>query len=710
MTLRNTLLVSFLIGSAICVNAQGTLHKKADKYFHDFQYASAAKTYEQIIDADTASLHAMERLAICYDKLNDPEKAEVWLEKICNGPNADAADLKLYAQVLAETGKYEASAKWYQKYLQVAADDHAANTVENYKTLDVFFSDSSFYKVTSLKLNSSESDFSPAFFQNGILFCSARKDKKKGTYAWDNSAFIDLYWAKDTDSQPVNFGKPVNSQLHEGPSAFSVNEDTLYFTRNEYLTTQKDPRGKAVVRLKIYYTTFANGEWQKEKLLPVNQPDYSSGHPAIAPDGKLYFVSDDPKGFGGTDIYFTQRVNGNWSLPENLGPAINTPGNEMFPFIDSNGDLYFASNTHPGLGGLDVFQSKYADGRFASPKNLGFPINSSRDDFGLIIRNNSGYFSSNRGNNPKDDNIYEIVVDKSRILNILAVDEKAKVLNGYTISISTGGTTSDISVDGSYSGKFDCENEYVIEFRKDGYLAKSVALVPAQLKSFRNNETITATLSPEVKVLVLDLQSTDGKKLKDGLIEVIDKNSGQYMNVTTDKNGVRSVSVLATSHYEFIGSMKDYKNRTIDFTPEDFKNRKNEDEVIISLMPAAVLFEKNEVGETIELEIKYDVSKATIRPDAARELDKLVVFMKKNTNVKVELGSHTDSRGSNEANLKLSQRRAESAVRYLVAKGINSKRLIPIGYGEDDLKVTDATTEEDHQHNRRTTVKIVAVN
>jgi peptidoglycan-associated lipoprotein len=211
------------------------------------------------------------------------------------------------------------------------------------------------------------------------------------------------------------------------------------------------------------------------------------------------------------------------------------------------------------------------------------------------------------------------------------------------------------------------------------------------------------------KTVRFELVSNEGKKLNNGRIDVKDMTTGEIRQATIDANNELSMRLSENSTYEITATQKEYKTKTQMLTQEGIGSLDADMPLVITLSPATALFESNAVGETIELEIKYDVSKATIRKDAAKELDKLVEFMKRNPSVKVELGSHTDSRGSNEANLRLSQKRAESAVRYLAAKGVTTNRLIPIGYGEDALKVTNATTEEEHQHNRRTTIKIVGI-
>lgn len=628
--MKTILITIFSVLSIITSYGQHSGYKKAEKYFNQFEYAAAAEAFEAIALKDPADVHVWERLAMCYDKLNNSQKAEVWLARLCNSQETPAYYYKSYAKVLASNGNYTASALWYKKYLLTVPDKHATHTIDVYGNIGMLYEDSSFYSIALLPLNSPQSDFSPAFYENGLIFCSSRMPyKSKATYRWDNSSFIDLYWVKDNETKSTAFEKPINSIMHEGPATFTPQYDTLYFTRNSSTLNTKPASKDDIIKLKIFYSIKKNGAWQKEQSLPINADNFSVGHPALSPDHKLYFASDMPGGFGGTDIYYTRFVNGQCTPPVNLGPEINTPGNEMFPFLDLQGNLYFASNTHPGLGGLDIFYSKKEQNNFLAPQNIGSPINSSKDDFGLIIRDRDGFFSSNRGSSSDDDNIYSFIVDKTKSLSIQPFSQGGKPVTDFNILITENELSDKRHVDAIFRKTFNCEKSYTIQVAKEGYQNQSITLDGQKLRSLHQNDTIRITLPDAMKTFQ------------------------------------------------------------------------------IALLPSNTLFEKNEIGETIELEIRYDVGKSTIRKDAAKELDKLVTFLKTNPTVKVELGSHTDVRGSEEANHNLSQKRAEAAVRYLISKNVSSSLLLPIGYGETDPKIKDATTEEDHQKNRRTTIKIV---
>lgn len=612
-------------------------HKKADTYFDQFQYASAAAVYEKILAQDTADTEALKNVIVCYRKLNDPSKAEKWLARMCGRDGVDSYYFRQYGETLAANKKYEDAVAWYKKYLEKTPDADIAKLIASYQTMNDFYKDSSYYTIRSLPFNSKQADFSPMYYQGGILFCSARTGSAhRATYAWDNSAYIDLYYVPNMAGPPLPFTKRINSALHEGPATVSTLGDTLFFTRNNQ-SEKKSKNNDEVTRLSIFYSVQKDGAWQKAQRFELNNDAYSLGHPALAPDHKLYLVSDMPGGIGGTDLYWTRYVNGHWLAPVNLGPGINTSGNEMFPFIDQQGNLYFASTTHAGLGGLDNFCALATPGGFKPPSNLGYPINSSKDDFGFIIKNDRGYFSSNRGADAKDDNLYAFTVDYTLYLNIRAQRSDSKPLDHFTLELTENSATPiTLSVDQVATRAFNRQRSYYVSCTKDGYQPKHLTLTAGDLAKYRSYETIIFHLE---EVLPMPIPAIP---------------PGQQVPP-----------------------------------------------------PTVSLFEKNEIGQLIELDIRYDVNKSNIRKDAGAELDKLVIFLQTNPTVTIELGSHTDSRGSEDTNLALSQKRATAAALYVTSKGISIQRIIPVGYGENNLKIRDAKSEEEHQQNRRTTVTII---
>jgi outer membrane protein OmpA-like peptidoglycan-associated protein len=686
------------------IYAQKAKLKLADSYFERYQFASAAKAYEEAASKDSTNMLIIERLTVCYKKMNNSSKEEFWLSTLCKSPQADSRYFKRYGEVLAENGKYEESETWFKKYSDSTQDEDAKKKVNAYGLIKNFSKVSPFYKVEKVKFNSEAADFSPAFYKNDVVFCSSRNNKGR-KFKWDGSSFIDLYISKGDSVS--SFHKMINSPLHEGPLTFTSNYDTLFFTRNNEEAVKTPDK---MIKLKICYSTLKNGEWTKPLNFQLNNNAYSIGHPALAPDGRLYFVSDMPGGQGGTDIYYTKMDNGNWATPVNLGPGINTKENEMFPYVDSKGDLFFSSNGHLGLGGLDVFHSKgNSDNTFGKPENVGAPVNSSKDDFGFILKNDKGYFSSNRGEDYKDDNIYSVLIDKTKTLNIVAVEKNGNLIENFTISLinAHGDNSSEVSQVFNYS--FNCTESYQIKVSKKGFIEQQLSLSPERLTAQQNNDTIIISLAAQKvdKKLKLDLIANTGEVIPSGLIEIKNLLTGSTQRLPIGKEKSVAYTFQSGESYLLMGSSKEFKTKTMTITSPGVDSLEDKTFVHLVLSPVNTLFDNNNVGQIIEMDIKYDLGKFNIRKDAAKELDRLVKYMKKYPSLKVELGSHTDSRGADEANFRLSQKRAEAAVNYVVTKGIKSNRLIPIGYGKNDLKIPNATSEDEHQQNRRTTVKIV---
>ena len=688
--------------------AQKNTWKAAENYFNSFQYASAASLYEQIRSVEADNRAASERLAVCYKKLNDPEKSETVLSSLCANSAVDPMYIKMYAEALAENRKYDKAIEWYKKYSSLRPDDDVKEVLAGYSTLGGFYRDSIFYKVEKVGFNSVQDDFSPAYYKGGIAFCSARNSDKP-TYLWDNSSFIDLYWVSDT-SAAVAFEKTINSEFHEGPATFSSGFDTLFFTRNNKQASRHD----AVVKLKIVYSVMENGKWGPARNISLNNDEYSVGHPALSPDHKLYFVSDMPGGLGGTDIYYAKLEKGKWAPPVNLGAPVNSTGNELFPFIDEKGDLFFASNGHAGLGGLDIFHCAARDQKFEKPGNMGYPINSSRDDFSLIVSGKHGYFSSNRGSQSNDDNIYSFSVEKAFPVVIQAISKDGTSLENFTLNIANTSDKTielhDCQVETNYEVKLDIEKAYKIKVLKDGYQEKEEVMTREAVNDLvLSRKPFQIVLSETVRTLQLDLVGADGQRLVGGSIWLVNPKTNEIKRYVIQADALPSIQLTSGIDYELTGQHTGFKTRTesINTRSPGMPNLPNT--IAIELVTNEAMFEKNEIGQVIEMEIKYDRGKAAIRKDAARELDKLVEFLMKNPTLKVELGSHTDTRGSEQDNLRLSQGRAESAVQYMIDKGISSERLIPLGYGEDDLKIQHAVKESEHQQNRRTTIKIVGI-
>lgn len=391
------------------ISAQNIKH--ANNLFERRAYLDAAKLYEK---EDPKTQEIYENLGDCY-YFNSEMKLAAFNYKILVGHYSESVDpiyFNKYAQALKGIGNFKEADKWLQKY---NADEKPNNTdiieTEGYfKSLNSTIDRP--YIVKKLNVNSEQSDFGAAFYGEAIVFTSSRKD---GTlYGWNKQPYLDLFKANITDAGDLEnveaFSENINSKMHESNAIFTKNGETMYFTRNNYIDGKKGKDRNKVSHLKIYKAKLINNEWTTITELPFNSNSYSTEHPALSTDEKLlYFASDMPGTIGSFDLFVvTINSDGTYGEPVNLGAEINTKGREQFPFVSSENILYFASDGHFGMGGLDIFKSEINSDTYSKPTNLSNIINSNLDDFSFIINEEmeTGYFSSNRNNANGIDNLY----------------------------------------------------------------------------------------------------------------------------------------------------------------------------------------------------------------------------------------------------------------------------------------------------------------
>lgn len=390
--------------------ASKDLLKEANELYEAGKYNSAIPLFREILMKDNI-LDAKLGLANCHRMLKNYEEAEYWYELVLPlRPNNPELKLQL-AKIEQSNEKYEEAKKHFLDYAKV--DASAQQFADACDRVDEFKKDSDRYQVQMVPFSTTGTDFGPMFSPKGILFCSARKPQKPGSMqaADPQGKYTDLYYTEKVPgnayAKPMRLKGKVNSLLNDGPASFSNDASQLLFTRNTAIKN----KDKTVHRLQIYFSELkGENSWDKPVPFIYNNAKYNTGHPMLSPDNTLlFFVSDMEGGYGGTDLYFCERIDTFWSEPLNLGPKVNTAGDELFPFFHPDGTLYYASDGLPGLGGLDVFATKLeAGGSWTEPKNIGAPLNSARDDFSFIINeeNSAGYFASNRKGGLGDDDIY----------------------------------------------------------------------------------------------------------------------------------------------------------------------------------------------------------------------------------------------------------------------------------------------------------------
>ncbi|MFC5271053.1 OmpA family protein [Adhaeribacter terreus] len=647
----------FFLGLSRPVSGQTDL-KVADRLYDEMAFAQATEAYKKLLDKNEPSLEIIQRIAHGYRLMNVSKEAEFWYAQVLAFPGAASINTFFYAEAARRNGNYEKAKQLYLQYGNQVKSDQAMAMKLAYACdqAQYWTKNPQPVALTAETFNSTNSDFSPVFYKNGIVFTSDREKQEKGAdneiYAWTGKPYLQLYYLeKDKDK---NWGKvqplpePVNSTYHNGAAVFSADGNTVFYTRTNKEKYKKkkvntDPTSWAnpplkdapVSRLEIYISQFKNNEWTKPKPFAYNKPrEYSVGHPALSPNGNiLYFASDMPGGFGETDLYYcTKEADGSWSKPVNCGNVVNTVGKECFPTLAPDGTLHFSSDGHLGMGGLDLFSAKGTKAKWQAVTNLETPFNSGGDDFGIIFdpegKGETGYFSSNRGSESGTDDIYSF--KSSRVPCTLA---------GLTVE------------------------------------------------------------QPEAKQA-----QTEGKPLSNVTLRLYRAGDTTALVSYSDKDGKFSFPIQGGVKYIVKGSKEGYLTKSVEVMPEC--------QSVLDLAKLALTLNKNKVNSSYIVEnIYYDLDKSEIRPDAARELDKLVVMLQDNPEVKIELSSHTDSRQTDHYNQMLSQLRADAAVKYIISRGIDYRRITAKGYGESQLRnrCKDGVncSEDEHQLNRRTEFKLI---
>ncbi len=419
---------ALILTSGMFTTAFGQI-KAAKNEMLQYNYSKAIEILHQFIQKTDPKTKAEATLlmADCYRLQNDMQDARAWYFKAIRLGNTEPLTYFYYAKALRACGDYEAAKKIFLRYDSLMPDDHRGKIYASFCDSAMAWDEKPFaFEVNNARnLNSGSSEFGPVFYNDGVMFAtdkimSADEDKKSG---WAGNGYLKLVFAKPKQKDDYygeyNLPKLIpeffNNGSNDGPATFSKDGNEVFITRTVKSTDKSKDESEdgQANQLKIFSATMTSDKWSKMKPFFFNSNRYSVGHPALAPDGgSLYFVSDVDGGYGGTDIYVSSRDGGTWNPPSNLGPIVNTFGNETFPFMADNGDLYFASDGHPGYGGLDIFVTRKVGNVWLIPQNLGKPINSSYDDFALAMYKNDsvGLFSADRPGGRGEDDIYSFRV------------------------------------------------------------------------------------------------------------------------------------------------------------------------------------------------------------------------------------------------------------------------------------------------------------
>jgi len=566
--MKKHLYTALAVFALMTAQAQEAKLASADKKYEEFAYVDAIKTYERVAEKGYKSVDLFQKLGNAYYFNAELDKANKWYAELfaMNQP-VDAEYYYRYSQTLKSVSDYAKANEMLSQFNQKNADDLRAQLYTKHKDyLEDIKANSGRYKVENIGINSEYSDYGTAFYDNKLVFASARDTGGifNRKHQWTNQSFTKLYAAEISSDgnmlEPEKFNTSLNSKFNEATPVFTKDGKTVYFTRNNYNNGKRGKNSDKATLLKIYKGVLENGKWANITELPFTSDNYSTAHPALSIDEKtLYFASDMPGTLGQSDLFKVAiNADGTFGTPENLGNKINTEGRETFPYITEEGELYFASDGQLGLGGLDVFVTQInKDGSYGEIKNVGAPVNGPKDDFAFIIdtKTRFGFFSSNRDGGKGYDDIYKFQETRQlkceQLLSGKITDRESglPIANArVTLSDASFKVIKTIYADheGKYSFDVECGNAYYVK-------AESKDYTPTELKAIIPKESGEIDLSIEldkpVKQITVgtDLAKTFG-------IKII------YFDL--DKSDIRPDAAIDLA--KIVDVMKQYPNMKVD--------------------------------------------------------------------------------------------------------------------------------------------------
>ncbi|WP_411894070.1 OmpA family protein [Winogradskyella sp. A2] len=504
--------------SSLCLTAQNNDTKKADKQFARYEFVKAAESYNKLIEKGNGDAYVYGQLAECYYNVFNTVDAEKWYAKALESAS-DPEMIYKYSEMLKANGKYDESNTQMEKFASMRpSDDRATAFRKNPNYLPKILEQGKKFNVQNADFNSEQSDFGGTMNNGKLYIASSRNDNRK-TYGWNQEPFLDIYsLSKNSDGSyqgATLMNDKINTRYHEGLVSFSPNGETIYFSRESYFEKDFEKDSISKVRysqLYLFKATKLGSDWDMVESLSVNSKNYSVKNPSVSSDGKtIYFASNMPGGYGNFDIY-KASINDDGSIgePQNLGQKVNTEGQEMFPYISSNGTLYFSSNGHLGLGGMDVFFTKEIDGKVAPIRNVGIPINSNGDDFAFTIDEEAeeGFVSSNRDGGKGSDDVYAFkklqpLCDVLVMATVLD-DKTREPINGASVTLldSEGNKVSTKSTNGDGLAEFivECEQNFELEVSMADYDSRKVPVIGTNEEELE----VRVFLPPIEKLIVED--------------------------------------------------------------------------------------------------------------------------------------------------------------------------------------------------------------
>ena len=770
-----------------CFSQQSEL-ELASKRIAQLDYTGAIRILESVVETYGPVGNSSFQLATCYRLSNQLESARYWYAQAVRLPDVPTEDLLHYAEVLQQSGECSQSIYWLNKYMEIVRYDRRATNLK--KACEeggmLLEKGNGIYLLSLLPFNSPWDEFGATFFGEGLIYCSESTTSADPALinASTGRPFFQLYQVEGDWSFATPSALPENlrSALNDSAPAYCAQTNELFFTRNNSKNGQQLKGSDGLVQLGLFRTFYeGDGKWANPRPLGINSLEFSCMHPALSKDGqRLFFSSDMPGGFGGLDIYTSDRMpDGTWGPPINLGAPINTEGNEVFPFLAEENQLYFSSDGHIGLGGMDVFRIDLQARQ--KPENLGGPVNSPQDDFGFKINseNDQAIMSSNRPGGVGGDDLYLVEhIAATYTIEFLAADSGQPLSNFFMVS-DCGEDSIYVRNDARVQIEMPLNACCQWNIEIPGYQPFSQTLCTHNL-SKRDSTQLAWQFEP-LKPLFLEgviFDQGTGLPLQNALVTLESSCGDQINPINTEPTGYYNFELKRGCCYKVKAKLKSYLaagsdniclgadyeagthrvNLYLQPTIYDggnlFQSEVEEKQAVYrdaitglwmdqySNQPAdgtypdgwiydrglivrqgalvdrrSAIFlkgrSKARYNEPIPflLNIYYEFNSAQIQESAKPELKKLRRLLEDNPEIRIEVGAHTDARGTSSYNKRLSQKRAEAIANWLIQSGIARNRIQAVGYGESKLinscTEDSACSEAEHQLNRRTEFKVL---
>ncbi len=691
--------------------------RKAERMYVQQGYRNAIELYRLALDRDPGNRLAKARVADCYYRMGQLEEANRWDRELLKQGVASATEYYQWGQVQCALERYDSAKASFVKAVELdSTESRASAKIEFINSMPDYRKDPASYAMNREWYNSPQSDFSPRHFGEGIVFVSSRdRDlfiKRKSMSGISesegllNAFYVDSKFdsAYSAEHQVTLFySKALNSPYHDGPVTFYAAGKKIAFTRNIIQDGKpaKDEFGR--VNLELYFATLGeNRHLNNLERYPFSDKSYSIAHPWVSENGKtLYFSSNMPGGKGGADLYVSYFQDDSWTKPQNLGEGVNTSGDEFSPY-QWNDQLFFSSDGFGGFGGLDNFVAQYRDNAFQSSENLGYPLNSSRDDFGLIIdgAGREGYFASNRldGN----DDVFKFLLKKVTLIGHLKELLTNSPIPFATISISgdDGLPHIELATDahGNFRAELEVDKGYQVTPAKEGYTSLSAQRLTTQSPSIVADTLAISLWKNGLFVKGIVYSNELQQKLPGAMVYLHNLSTGKIDSVLTSADATYSFLVLPNMTYKVASRYPGYLENGFSLNTKGLYSG----DLINDILLEETYQEK--------LTVLFDYDKWDIRQEFIKDLNKIVRSMRRFDTATIYVGAHADAQGTKEYNKKLSDRRAAAIVAFFRSKNIETRRMEAHGFGEELILnlCSDGVecSDEEHSKNRRAEIKV----